>query len=183
MVSEADYTWGLCYGYNETSWTCDGMIGMVNRSEVDFALGNLLPDYRVAIKKTFCWPSFGPIIGPSFGPRVKLKNSYLQTAQIAILWAQNVGLRGFAWDFYSLLNCHPGVLTFDRGWLNNDGCSWWILILVGPFFPTWNQSQYVDFSSMVTAAAYSIVIPLKLENDIWAFVYVFDYWVLWMDEF
>ena len=39
MVSEADYTWGLCYGYNETSWSCDGMIGMVNRSEVDFALG------------------------------------------------------------------------------------------------------------------------------------------------
>ena len=104
MVSEADYTWGLCYGYNETSWTCDGMIGMVNRSEVDFALG-------------MSWHLDGP--------------------------------------HFIIMGCD----------------------FVGPFFPTWNQSQYVDFSSMVTAAAYSIVIPLKIENDIWGFVYVLDYWV------
>ena len=36
MVSEADYVWGWCYA----PYNCTGMIGMVNRSEVDFALGN-----------------------------------------------------------------------------------------------------------------------------------------------
>ena len=36
MVSEADYVWGWCYAPNN----CTGMIGMVNRKEVDFALGN-----------------------------------------------------------------------------------------------------------------------------------------------
>ena len=34
-----------------------------------------------------------PRIGPSFGPSVKLKRSYVQTARRAILWAQNNGLR------------------------------------------------------------------------------------------
>ena len=50
---------------------------------------------------------------------------------------------------------------------------------LGPFFGTWNQSQYVDFSTLVTSAAYTIVSPLDLENnnDIWAFVKPFDYWV------
>ena len=32
---EADYEWGLCYAKDN----CTGMIGMVNRREVDFALG------------------------------------------------------------------------------------------------------------------------------------------------
>ena len=41
---KADYTWGLCYEpyelrFNETYWECDGMIGMVNRSEIDIGLG------------------------------------------------------------------------------------------------------------------------------------------------
>ena len=54
----------------------------------------------------------------------------------------------------------------------------------GPFFGTWNQSQYVDFSTLVTSAAYTIVTPLNLENsnDIWAFVKPFDYWV-WINFF
>ena len=52
----------------------------------------------------------------------------------------------------------------------------------GPFFGTWNQSQYVDFSTLITSAAYTIVTPLKLENDIWAFVKPFDYWV-WINLF
>ena len=44
IISDADYTWGLCYEpyelrFNETYWECDGMIGMVNRSEIDIALG------------------------------------------------------------------------------------------------------------------------------------------------
>ena len=34
-VVTGDGTWGLCY--NESS--CSGMIGMVNRKEVDFAIG------------------------------------------------------------------------------------------------------------------------------------------------
>ena len=36
MVHEADYVWGRCYATNN----CTGMIGMVNRREVDFAIGN-----------------------------------------------------------------------------------------------------------------------------------------------
>ena len=36
MVHEADYVWGVCYAINN----CTGMIGMVNRKEVDLALGN-----------------------------------------------------------------------------------------------------------------------------------------------
>ena len=53
------------------------------------------------------------------------------------------------------------------------------MLTLGPFFGTWNQSQYVDFSTLVTSAAYTIVTPLNLENnnDIWAFVKPFDYWV------
>ena len=35
MVSEADYKWGSCHEVDN----CTGMIGMVNRKEVDFALG------------------------------------------------------------------------------------------------------------------------------------------------
>ena len=35
MVSEADYEWGSCHEVDN----CTGMIGMVNRKEVDFALG------------------------------------------------------------------------------------------------------------------------------------------------
>ena len=35
MVSEADYTWGKCPEVNN----CTGMIGMVNRGEVDIAIG------------------------------------------------------------------------------------------------------------------------------------------------
>ena len=34
-VVTGESTWGLCY--NESS--CSGMIGMVNRKEVDFAIG------------------------------------------------------------------------------------------------------------------------------------------------
>ena len=45
---KADYTWGLCYEpyelrFNETYWECDGMIGMVNRSEIDIGLGEYEP--------------------------------------------------------------------------------------------------------------------------------------------
>ena len=36
MVSEAGDQWGLCYTVNN----CTGMIGMVNRGQVDIALGN-----------------------------------------------------------------------------------------------------------------------------------------------
>ena len=36
LVHDADYEWGLCYAKDN----CTGMIGMVNRREVDFALGN-----------------------------------------------------------------------------------------------------------------------------------------------
>ena len=35
IVSEADYEWGACHEVDN----CTGMIGMVNRKEVDFALG------------------------------------------------------------------------------------------------------------------------------------------------
>ena len=35
LVKNVDYDWGDCYGVND----CDGMLGMVNRKEVDFALG------------------------------------------------------------------------------------------------------------------------------------------------
>ena len=35
MVSEADYVWGKCPEVNN----CTGMIGMVNRGEVDIAIG------------------------------------------------------------------------------------------------------------------------------------------------
>ena len=35
LLSEGDYGWGTCY----TTDNCTGMIGMVNRGEVDFALG------------------------------------------------------------------------------------------------------------------------------------------------
>ena len=41
----------------------------------------------------FVGPSFGPTIFPSFGQSVKLKRSYVQTVQMAILRAQNHGLR------------------------------------------------------------------------------------------
>ena len=36
MVHEADEIWGMCYSPDN----CTGMIGMVNRKEVDFAIGN-----------------------------------------------------------------------------------------------------------------------------------------------
>ena len=36
FVSEADNVWGQCHSMNDSS----GMIGMVTRKEVDFALGN-----------------------------------------------------------------------------------------------------------------------------------------------
>ena len=35
LLSEGDYAWGTCYATDN----CTGMIGMVNRGEVDFALG------------------------------------------------------------------------------------------------------------------------------------------------
>ena len=35
FVSEADYEWGQCHSMNDST----GMIGMVTRKEVDFALG------------------------------------------------------------------------------------------------------------------------------------------------
>ena len=35
LVHEADYEWGLCHSIDN----CTGMIGMVNRGEVDLALG------------------------------------------------------------------------------------------------------------------------------------------------
>ena len=38
LVSEADYDWGTCYAVDN----CTGMIGMVNRKEVDFAIGDLI---------------------------------------------------------------------------------------------------------------------------------------------
>ena len=39
----------------------------------------------VVIQSTFCWPEiWSERIGPSFGPSVKLKRSYVQTAQMAI---------------------------------------------------------------------------------------------------
>ena len=63
-----------------------------------------------------------PRIGPSFGPSVKLKRSYVQTAEIAILWAQNIGpkigpsfgLRSIEsppWCPYCirLLSCSPSI--------------------------------------------------------------------------
>ena len=37
MVSEADFEWGACHEVDN----CTGMIGMVNRKEVDFALGRI----------------------------------------------------------------------------------------------------------------------------------------------
>ena len=40
IVSEADYEWGSCPEVDN----CTGMIGMVNRKEVDFALGILCLD-------------------------------------------------------------------------------------------------------------------------------------------
>ena len=36
VVIPNDQLWGNCYGKNN----CTGMIGLVNRSEVDFAIGN-----------------------------------------------------------------------------------------------------------------------------------------------
>ena len=36
LVHEADYEWGICHSINN----CTGMVGMVNRGEVDFALGS-----------------------------------------------------------------------------------------------------------------------------------------------
>ena len=41
--------------------------------------------------RLFVGLSFGPSFGPSVGPSVSLKRSYVQTAQIALLWAQNSG--------------------------------------------------------------------------------------------
>ena len=38
MVSKAEYIWGECPEVDN----CTGMLGMVNRREVDFALGILL---------------------------------------------------------------------------------------------------------------------------------------------
>ena len=35
VVTPPDGLWGRCYGYDN----CTGMIGLVNRSEVDFAIG------------------------------------------------------------------------------------------------------------------------------------------------
>ena len=35
LVSESGYEWGTCYAVNN----CTGMIGRVNRKEVDFAIG------------------------------------------------------------------------------------------------------------------------------------------------
>ena len=37
LVHEADYVWGECYEANN----CTGMVGMVNRKEVDFAIGRI----------------------------------------------------------------------------------------------------------------------------------------------
>ena len=37
LVHETDYVWGVCYETNN----CTGMVGMVNRKEVDFAIGRL----------------------------------------------------------------------------------------------------------------------------------------------
>ena len=36
LVHEADYEWGICHSINN----CTGMVGMVNRGEVDLALGS-----------------------------------------------------------------------------------------------------------------------------------------------
>ena len=50
LIHEADYEWGSCYAIDN----CTGMIGMVNRGEVDFALGNHLRFLLIAIATTVC---------------------------------------------------------------------------------------------------------------------------------
>ena len=42
IIRHPNPTWGLCYDKNN----CTGMIGMVNRGEVDFALGKLKKKLR-----------------------------------------------------------------------------------------------------------------------------------------
>ena len=101
LVTEADGDWGYCYAIGN----CTGMIGMVNRKEVDFALG----------------------------------------------------------DHYSLF-C--GISFFNYS-------------LSGPFTPTHLRSMSVDFSSGVSEESYSIVVPLRIENDIWSFAnpFNFEVWI------
>ena len=38
LIREPDYVWGFCSEVNN----CSGMVGMVNREEVDFGLGKLI---------------------------------------------------------------------------------------------------------------------------------------------
>ena len=40
MVSDADWEWGECYATDNGTNNCTGMIGMVDRKEVDLAIGN-----------------------------------------------------------------------------------------------------------------------------------------------
>ena len=39
MVSDADWEWGECYATDNGTNNCTGMIGMVNKKEVDLAIG------------------------------------------------------------------------------------------------------------------------------------------------
>ena len=47
IVSKADYVWGECYGINN----CSGMIGVVNRKEVDLAIGNIFNAWEKGVYK------------------------------------------------------------------------------------------------------------------------------------
>ena len=61
------------------------------------------------------WQFGGLFVGLSFGPSVKLKRSYVQSAHIAIKWAQNIGPRigpSFGLSMGpSLLISHPVLHT------------------------------------------------------------------------
>ena len=51
LVHETDYIWGECYGADN----CTGMVGMVNRKEVDFAIGRLSVYFR---EQVLGWEKF-----------------------------------------------------------------------------------------------------------------------------
>ena len=106
MVSEAEWVWGECYAVSN----CTGMIGMVNRKEVDLAIGKMRQQ-----------------------------------------------------------KCQIKVDIVD-------------INIAGPFHIDHHRSKSVDFSSVITTTYVSIIIPVKIENDIWSFVnpFHFEVWTCWI---
>ena len=139
--------WGGCDEDNK----CTGMIGMVSRNEVDFALGTkstgrgICSDISPSCPAAHSAQPFLPVLIR------KMVNSQKQSHP-------NTDIRPDA----------PPCKNLEKSALTSD-------ILTGPFIPTPNRAKNVDFSTTISIEYNTIILPLSLKADVWSIVRPFEY--------